>query len=138
MTCDIIFKKGNFSTTKRWTETKAGQLGEPTSWRIMRRLATRVMHILQLNKDMDDEDDEWENVNPEFIAKLDLITATVRMGDHKDDYFWLQEPTNLFQFKRETFHKKVGKLLPDLIGFTNAFQKGIDLYVQDDGKKSLL
>ena len=123
---DIVFKPGKFTTTRPWGGDKAVKLGEPKMWRMLYLLICRVMFKMRYTGDMEDADD-WAEINPECVLWLHLLcNEGYAFSDDLDDNLDICRPSRLYEYKRETFHRKIGKVLPILAAFAKAFDRGLE------------
>ena len=121
---DIVLKPGKFTTTRPWDGTKMARFGEPKMWGLLNVLVSRMLYKLQMGDDFE-EVEEWSDVNEECLATLHLVSQEgYAFSDEYKDRLCPGNPEPLWRFDRDRFHRKVGKVLPQLSSIVAAFERG--------------
>ena len=71
---------------------------------------------------------EWADVNPETIDVLAFLGGDGwSFGDVSapGDRLYILRPFTLWEFNRDTFHKKIGQILPLLSSVSTVFERAV-------------
>ena len=124
---DVVFLPSKFGTARPWDGTKAIKLGEPLMWGLIGRLVSRLVFRCRYDDEME-EVPEWEDVNPEAIRVLEFLGGDGwSFGDvvTPGDNLHILRPFTLWEFNRDTFHKKVARVLPLLSSVSTVFERAV-------------
>ena len=126
---DVVFLVSKFGTTRPWDGTKATKRGEPLMWGLLTRLVSRLVFVCRYNIDDDMEEcSEWAEANPEALKVLAFLGGDGwSFGDVSapGDSLHILRPFTLWEFNRDTFHKKIGKILPLLASVSVVFERAV-------------
>ena len=122
---DVLFLSSKFGTARPWDGTKATKLGEPLMWRLIVKLVSRMAYRLRYDDEME-EVPEWGESNPDAIKVLEFLGGDGwSFSDDAADNLFILRPFVLWEFNRNTFHKKVGKIMPLLDSVSTAFERAV-------------
>ena len=89
--------------------------------------SVRVQVNLSEDEEME-ECSEWSESNPEAIKVLEFLGGDGwSFGDvvTPGDNLHILRPFTLWEFNRDTFHKKIGQILPLLASVSCAFERAV-------------
>ena len=125
---DVVFLVSKFGTARPWDGTKATKLGEPLMWGLISRLVSRLVFRCRYDDEME-ECAEWAESNPEAIKVLEFLGGDGwSFNDDVStpgDQLHILRPFALWEFNRDTFHKKIGKILPLLASVSTVFERAV-------------
>ena len=129
---DVVFLVSKFGTARPWDGTKATKLGEPLMWCLLGRLVSRLVFVCRYDISEDEEMEdcsEWAEANPEAIKVLEFLGGDGWSFNDDistpGDKLHIMRPFTLWEFNRDTFHKKIGKILPLLASVSTVFERAV-------------
>ena len=123
---DVLFLCSKFGMGRPWDGTKSTKVGEPLMWRLVCKLVHRLEYRLQYDDEMEVRP-EWAEVNPDALKVLEFLGGGGwSFNDNAPgDKLYIQRPFTLWEFNRDLFHKKIGKIMPLLASVSAAFERAV-------------
>lgn len=129
---DVCLSSHNriYTTRCRWDAKRVECFGNLKCWRIIRFLLHRVIVKMKLDFESEDGVSElWKGlqIGPKSLVVIAMLDEGYAFSEKDRDRFELHKEMmyRLYEFNKDTFHRKMGRIMPVLVALSSAFQRGL-------------